>query len=111
MTRRNLFFVFFFLASVVHAGPPGVSQPPVWNPFGGHLQYLGPGNGLKEGEIYYMYQDGSNNVYWTFDGTFACFYVNSSQQFCFPGGSIGNFLLLEDGTFFLLEDGTKMVLE
>ncbi len=98
------------LIAPVYAGPPGTSQPPVWNPFGGHLQYLGPGNGLLNGDTYYLYNDSGTNAYYTFDGSNFCFFVNDMSQVCYPGTAV-EFLLLEDGTFFLLQDGEKVILQ
>jgi hypothetical protein len=108
---KKLFLLSFFLTSLVYAGPPGASEPPVWNPFGGHLQYLGPGFGLKIGEIYYLYQDGTSNAYFTFDGTNLCLFVNSVQQICYSSGISTCDLLLESGAYLLFEDGTKFALE
>lgn len=107
LSRAIFFLSVFLFPALSFAG----GTTTVYNPFTGKLDYVGPGNGLKIGDIYYLYKDGTSNVYWTFDGTSSCFYVNSAQQFCFPGGSIGNFLLLETGSFLLLETGTKLTLE
>lgn len=108
---KRWLFLCFLIGSPLFAGPPGTSEPPVWNPFGGHLQYLGPGNGLKEGEIFYLYKDGSANAYYTFDGNQLCLYINSVLQLCYGTPASNQFLLLEDGTFLLLEDGGKIILE
>lgn len=107
-----LLMTILMLPTIVLGAPPGVSQPPVFNPFTGKLDYIGPGNGLKIGEIYYVYQDGSNNVYYTFDGSNFCLYMNSTQISCQAAPPTANdFLLLEDGTFMLLESGGKVLLE
>lgn len=105
-----LFTIGLLLVASVYAGPPGTSQPPVWNPFGGHLQYLGPGNGLLSGDTYYFYNDSGSNAYYTFDGSNLCLFVNDVGQVCYPTMTV-EFLSLEDGTFILLEDGTRIILE
>lgn len=87
----------------------GVSQPPIWNPHSGYLDFIGPGNGLLPGDTYYLYSNSATNAYYTFDGVNLCLFINDSPEECF--GAAGAFLQLEGGTFILLEDGERIILQ
>ena len=111
---RNFFLALglIFFCSLIHASAPApaVSRPPVYNPYIGNFDFVGPGNGLTPGTSYYLYYTSSQNAYYTFDGTNFCLFVNDVSKVCYSN-TPNQFLLLEDNTFLLQEDGTKLVLQ
>lgn len=86
-----------------------VSQPPIWNPHTGNLDFVGPGNGLLLGDTYYLFNNGTDNAYYTYDGTNLCLFLNSVSNTCYA--SAINYLLLESGSYLLLENSGRITLE
>ena len=107
--KRLIIFLFFAFVSMSVLAAGGIIQK--YNPFTGRPDFLGPGNGLQPGDTYYLYNNGTNTAYWTFDSTNLCLYVNGTSKVCYAQSLANQFLLLEDGTFLLLEDGTEIILQ